>query len=536
MADGGIEAVRGGTGLPPSSKKVRHAPPGKFFLAGPFNQPSNASSDDSGVNAAVGAGRPAGPFPGTTPGRSAQSAGLLHTDNAAPCCGTHRTAEGLGGGASHLCSTVAIPPCMPSQVGHDIIYGFDKLRTLLRPLHPYFNDKQGSILEFAQYKHSEDDEYSLLYPRVKTDTGSRWNPYRKYQLARSHAGRNVGQLNGVVEANGLDDLRATVLCFTVPGELSMALSDLGAKGRAMIKAAHKKCMNEDLPRVLGLSGILGSLNNLHTWKTKKPLEPHYHVHSVLLNYQLVGARYTEGKRGGGKLDGGDLRKWFGRGIKKTLTINGESAAGSYAFSSLELEELKKAWLVRVKAMCRRGGLSGYLKMLKESDVVTVDEETSEDYSDAAVEYEKLNLHVSRSVMWREGANLHKFINKIVYQKRSWVEDYARYSNKHTDCASPPAWLENYDNRSVPLGWWTNISEYGGSDDGDGERISPFTGKPMIRDGIATVYSVLRKNNLNVGGMAIIRGEAKHFTLCPDELKWLVGASHFKITPEQVGLT
>lgn len=168
--------------------------------------------------------------------------------------------------------------------------------------------------------------------------------------------------------------------------------------------------------------------------------------------------------------------------------------------------------------------------------MTVCEEASEAYSDAAVEYDKLNLHVSPSVMWKEGANLHKFINKIVYQKRSWVEDYARYSNKHTDCADPPAWLENYDNRSVPLGWWANIGEYGGSADGDGERISPFTGKPMIKDGIATVYSVLRKNNLNVGGMAIIRGEPKHFTLCPDELKWLVGASHFKITPEQVGLT
>jgi hypothetical protein len=332
---------------------------------------------------------------------------------------------------------------------------WNNLVSLLRPEHSYFADKQGSLNGFYSYSHRDNpDGKKFLYPVMAKH--NRENPYHRYLAARSHTGRTMGQLRSVIETNKLKDFRQLDLVVTFPREVSEQLADRGKRGINCAWSMYRKLWAE-LSFILGVDGNLAGMVNLHIWKTETPLNPHFHFHVIVLNYYRAG----DG-------DNKNLVKWFGFEINKTyVNKEGKKRTGPVALSDSQLDAVKEAWTKIVRASCKRNKIECKYLEPTAADEMPVEIENTDALT--ASKSQLLNLYADY-VRWETPS---KFIHKLNYQRRHWVEDYVKFTEKYPDCANPPAWLEHYSNTVRVFGWWKQLKVFGGDKDLDAEPKIDF---------------------------------------------------------------
>jgi hypothetical protein len=419
--------------------------------------------------------------------------------------------QGTTASQSPLCTIVAIPP----YIRHNLIINLPTIKALLQPKHRYFKDKQAYITELKAYKHSIDDEKSILYPVIKGDTGyaTKNNPYRKYQLSRSHSGRTVNKVKNVIDNMGFDDFRMCDFVLTMPDQMSKKLAKMGKKGREIVWRCQKRMFNE-LPGIIGCpSGQLAGHTNLHTWSSKNPLKAHYHFHCLIPNYISVLFEPEEIEGLGTCYHTESFEKWFGGGIVKLYRgEDGRWQRGCVPFSDGELNEVKKIWTRILKGCCRRNGIRcSYF-------------ENKDSLADVYVAFTK----------WDDGLGRMKLINKINYQKRHWLEDYARYSNDNTYCKNPSLWLEGYINRTRPQGWWCRLSDLSGESIVSKDRISVFTGEPMFNSGSLYRWELMSMLKGEIGTFEVHKGRVIFWLLDEKDKAWLYHACKLDFVPDMGG--
>jgi len=128
-----------------------------------------------------------------------------------------------------------------------------------------------------------------------------------------------------------------------------------------------------------------------------------------------------------------------------------------AFSVDELKVIKNEWTKIVRDSCRRNKLE--CRYLNSGEI------------DKA-----LNVFID-FVKWDQAP---KFIHKINYQKRHWVEDYVKFTEQNPNCPNPPEWLQHYSNTSRAFGWWKQLKAFGGGNDLKPEpKIDCNTGEELV---------------------------------------------------------
>ena len=316
---------------------------------------------------------------------------------------------------------------------------------------------------------------------------SRENPYHRYLAARSHTGRVMGQLRSVLETNTLKDFRQLDLVITFPREVSEELAARGKRGINCAWSMYRKLWAE-LSVVLGVDGALAGMVNLHVWKTETPLNPHFHFHVIILNYYRAG-------------DGDDksLVKWFGFEINKTyVNKEGKKRTGPVALSDGQLVAIKEAWTKIVRASCKRNKIECKYLSTPEADKL-------------------LNLYADY-VKWETPS---KFIHKINYQRRHWVEDYVKFTEKYPDCSNPPAWLESYSNTVRVFGWWKQLKAFTGDKDLEAEpKIDFNTGEELIYQEHITKFEGIE--DLPLFCYDCFKGHPVIAALDSNDITWLKG--------------
>ena len=360
------------------------------------------------------------------------------------------------------------------------IVGFKKLRELLRPTHSYFEGDYAWIRDFAFYT---DGHNHFCYPRVKTRTGK--NPYRKSQLRSKQTARTIKRLLALKDSAGLTDFSVAVVVLTFPKELSEWLSQQPG-GREMAWRLFNRFWKEDYSTLDDESSGQAAYVNLHTWKTEEPTRPHYHFHCIIPNYRLAeNGNYQD--EGGNSACEFRLKPW-----------HRQRGGRQVPFSDAVLVLIKGRWHGRLVALARRHGLRGswmdsYLGI------------------DVFVEY----------VSWDSDIGKAKLMNKLGYQSRHWLEDYAEYSNSHPDCEDPPGWLEGYGNKARVFGWWGNLTSLAaGADPGPREKISPIDGEPLEYEYMADIEGLLHVSGARVGYMEFCKGQPIIGELSVEDIEWL----------------
>ena len=376
---------------------------------------------------------------------------------------------------------------LPTAIDHDgesyRIVGFRKLRDLLQPRHAYFKDSAGFVEEFSRYDGG--GGLHLCYPRIKVPGGSGKNPYRKTQLRSKHTARTIKKLLALRESAKLEDFKVAVVITTFPKEMSEWFSrQKGDTGMAWRIFNH--FWNEDFLTLDDDSEGQAAYVNLHKWKTEEPVKPHYHFHSTIPNYRLAEILDVQDEQGNNALEFKRKRWHLQRG------------GNEVPFSDGALEELKIRWHSRLVKFATRHGIR---------------EMVPDDWRaiDLFVEY----------VAWDSDIGKAKLMNKLNYQSRHWLEDYAVYSNKNPDCELPPAWLEGYNNASRTFGWWKHLKSLTvGVELAKEEKLSPLTGEVMEREGNIGVEGLLWVTGGNVGTLEFYKGTPVWGHLSPGDISWL----------------
>jgi hypothetical protein len=397
---------------------------------------------------------------------------------------------------------------LPYTLIKKTIYNFNVLKSLLRPRHKYFEDKQAFITELSVYRLRQGEEGALLYPKIKgtSSFSTRQNPYRKYQLSRKHSGETISKIKNVIDKAKLKDFRLACLVLTVPHVLSVELAGRGESGRNIMWSCFKKFLVEDLPGIVGVpEGKLGCEANLHIWQTGNPLVPHFHLHAIVPNYLFIDSSHFVDEEG---KSAQEFKKWFGTDIVRKYTANkkiGLVRRGPVPFSDIELLAVKVAWTKRLRASCKRNSIK--CEYFNDPEAL----------ADIFVDF----------VSWDDKNGRGRFMHKVNYQRRHWSEDYCKYTEEHLDCSNPPVWLENYRNKARPFGWWTQLSTLGRVVKGEGEeeekeKLSPFDGEKMLYDGVTTIYSLLQRPE-GVAAVEMYKGRPVFRDLTVDDLIWLKGS-------------
>ncbi len=514
---------------------------------------------DGGGIPVVGPGGGSALAPKSDDAQKARGNHSTGTLNPLPTAGKSPTP--LPGAAAPLGSIgVAIDTVLTPKTGlpgelfdRDHIGNWTSLSSLLAPVHPYFADKQAEIMWLHPVAHGPDRTAIVYYADArgkpdangKTAFASRHNPYRKYKGARAHAGRTARLALDFAESRGvLDDLRLAHLVFTAPGAMSKALASLSgpklAGGREKLWRVVKKVIAgywdevdigelddkgrtvktrvwRGLPAVLGLTEAqaarMASLGNLHVWATKDPLKSHYHVHVLILNVYADGDDPETAK----------FRRWFGAGPglwKQYTNKAGKRGWGAVPLSDDELAWLKVDFTDLMLRMAKRNGLP--------TGGLTLGVEGTE--TEAEIE-PKLSVVDSGFALASER---HKFMHRVIYQKRSWMEDYVKYTEAHPDCANPPPWLDGYANRSRPLGLWCVLDAWLAPDVRKARkaeeeaakrdmigRVSEFTGEVTERLYPRAVWQVLgAAGDAGLGGFDLVKGQPVLSRLGEGEKRWL----------------
>lgn len=374
------------------------------------------------------------------------------------------------------------------------IVGWRELRELLQPKHSYFADKRGYLVNFASYRHSEDCDKLLCYPRVKCE--SRDNPFRRRQLARGHTGRTVNKFENVIRGWGLDDFAFTTLEVTFPKEVSEWLVDQ-KNGRNMAWRLWSQFWNQDFLTLDDFSSGQASHLNLHLWRTECPVQPHCHFHAMIPNYRVVVHPEDE------------PQEFFM--LKDTLTPmklekrpwTVQRGGRQVPFSDDLLKKLKWCWWDRVRRFARR-------KKILWSEYRELEGGELEP---------NINVFVNYISGIARNAGRARFMHRLNYVKRSPLEDYAVYSNRNLDCPDLPEWLEGYSNRPRVFGWWRELAallKWCVTFDSK-DKLSPFTAQPMIYD-YRVPLCVLEEEG--VGALSFWKGRPWVYDLRSDDMAWL----------------
>ena len=125
------------------------------------------------------------------------------------------------------------------------------------------------------------------------------------------------------------------------------------------------------------------------------------------------------------------------------------------------------------------------------------------------------------VSWDSDIGKAKLMNKLGYQSRHWLEDYAEYSNKHLDCELPPSWLERYDNKARVFGWWASLKSLTqGSELGEKEKLSPVDGEPLEFVSMVSLDGILYMSKGKLGYLEFYKGEPIEGELASEDIEWL----------------
>lgn len=391
--------------------------------------------------------------------------------------------DGHRGAAAAAAAYVQPPPFdqLPLAIDkrHRII-GWNVLRQLLRPTHPYFADKGATITEYAVYKHEPQSQNWLCYPRVKSQHPN--NPYRRRQLASSHTARTINKLRTLIDSFELEDFKISSIVLTMPAEISKWLSKQ-PNGREMAWRIFQRFWKLDFNRI-GISRIgQAAFVNLHTWKTENPTKPHFHFHCLIPNYRVV--QYRSPATG-----------------KVSTACFVHTMWAKQPYSEAELLDLKSLWRDRLIAFARRHKIR----------------------CPSLRTHHKIDVYVDY-VSWDDPLGRPKLMNKINYQTRHWSQDYAVYSNTYPKAANPPENLESYQNRARTFGWWKAISSFTrGATLKDKERLSPLTGSVMEYLGSVTFNGLIVNSQETLGFLDMVKGRPILEVLTVNEVAWLRSVS------------
>lgn len=363
------------------------------------------------------------------------------------------------------------------------VVGWKELGQLLQPGHPYFADKWGMVDEFKSY--NGDGEW-LLYPRVKAE--DRLNPYRKRQLSRANSGRTIGKILGLVEAWNLQHFKVTHMVLTFPEELSVYLRD-HPHGREIAWRAFARFWHEDYGTLEEDSSGQAGYINLHTWKSRTPIEAHYHFHCLIPNYRDVRAEGIEDE------DGEPAHEW------KEKTWHRQRGGTFVPFSDELRLELQRRWWLRLRKLAKRHGVK--VPVLRDPG----------GWQRVDIYYKFIQLEAEYGK-----AQLMRAMN---YQGRHPIEDYAVYSNRDLEAPNPPAWLTTYENRTRVFGWWRQLGTLARGGIGEMEaKRHPVSGKPMESLGTMSLEGVLANCGGKLGYIDFDRGKPVEGMLTADDIEWL----------------
>lgn len=360
------------------------------------------------------------------------------------------------------------------------IVGFRKLRELLEPTHPYFDDARGTIETFQCYR---DNDAILAYPRVRDP--SHRNPYRKHRLRQKHAQRTVSKLMRIRESQGWTDLRFAVLVFTMPHKVSKWLSTR-PRDAPTAWSLFERWWSKDYASIIPAGQGHSAYVNLHKWSTRQPNLPHYHFHILIPNKAFQEAPGYQDEEGNPAYQLAHVKYHAQRGGTEV------------PYSDLELATLKHAWTTRVAALARRH------KVLTTAELDTL-------VCDVYVQFVDL----------RAPANYPRLVHKINYQSRHWIEDYAVYTNEHPHADNPPAWLEHYDNRSRTFGWMSSMAQFDTTAVLKREpKLSPLTGQPMQELSSISLIALREIASGPLTELNLTRDGPEYAVLSTAELAWL----------------
>lgn len=392
---------------------------------------------------------------------------------------------GAGGGAAPAGYLEAPPRCPYSPAPGDLPYrvvGFRKLRDLLQPKHAYFSGHQGYIKKFSCYDAG--DAYNL-YPRVKIPGGSRKNPYRKHQLRSKHTQATIKKLLALREIAKLDDFKVAVVIPTFPRELSEWLSRQ-PHGTEMAWRLFNRFWANVYSKLEDDSNGQAAYVNLHTWKTEEPTIPHFHFHAAIPNYCLAESA-----------DILDPDGHQGYEFKKKAWHK-QRGGTEVPFTDKGLDAIKWWWHALLVKFAIRHGVREFVPG----------------------DWQDIDVFVD-FVSWADEVGKAKLMNKLNYQSRHWIEDYARYSSNHLDCPEPPVWLEGYNNATRTFGWWKHLKSLtAGVELGKAEVLSPVTGEAMKYVGALDTNELLVAALGRVGTLDFVKGSPVYGTLSQSDIDWL----------------
>lgn len=373
-----------------------------------------------------------------------------------------------------------------------------KLQHLIRPKHKYYTGKGASISSIDAYTDNDEGK-TILYAKVRAI--HRENPYRLMQLRRQTSGRTARTFFELIANQHLTDVRMAELTLTYPMEVSKFMAENGKKGRTWANTLEKRFWIEAEDNGLYEPGSARSMN-LHTWKTEKPIEPHFHHHELVPNYRLVV------EPGVIDDDGNQVFRF-----EKCQWDTGPGGTGGM-WSKTQLELAKKLWARVIYRFCRQRGVK---VGIFEVDNIAWGNLENENHPKLNVFLDYGQLDKQRGKRW--------LLHKLNYKARHWSQDYAKYSNENPDCPDPPSWLVGYDNRTKVFGWWANMKNVKGKKSGEEiEKLSPYTAKPMEYIGRYTgapgLESILSQSGGRLVWVEFVRGQPFEGEYNACDIEWL----------------
>jgi len=392
---------------------------------------------------------------------------LTHDNNVAP-------------GEAYLDYSRPLPLCSPTDTSDRILHYFDII-PLLCPTHSYFDDKQGSIEDYAIYQQHPDSKYWFVYPRCKYDHLN--NPYRRYRLSRTHAARTVKKILTLKEVCHLDNLKVLATELTFDEDLTLWLaSQPGAFDMAW--RLLPKWLDVCLAKARGQSATLAAIATLHFWSTKDPKKYHFHFHICWLNYLQVEA-FVDPRDG----QTHDL-------VQRPFPINEDGKR--VPFTKAQLAQLRASWKRIQVNFARRHRID--CPSLKGDGEV-----------DIYVKY--LDLNRERGVA--------SFANRLKYMCRPPIVDYARASNKNPEYPLPTDHLVRYTTKARTFGYWKRLrTMFRHLDASDICKLSPLTGRPMKYLGRKTREEILEHAHGQLGRLDFRKGKAIRGLLTQKDLDTL----------------
>lgn len=397
------------------------------------------------------------------------------------------------------------------------------LSQLLQPEHPFFFCQQGRVDQLAYYRHDESSESYFVYPRVKAQ--GRLNPYRLKQLSGKNTARVLNQLDTLVEAQHLDGLKVVKIEYGFAKEISVYLSkqkhgansawsverrfreqDIATLGKEIgvnpSKQNHRansdwsverRLREQDIATLGKEVGAQACRANLHTWSTTNPFHPHYHFHTLVLNYRLA------------EVDG--VVDEDGEPANQLVRASWHKQRGgtSVPYTDEQTEELKQRWKQRQLNFAHWHNIA-------------VPSLEGDGQADVRVRFLDLATDEGRA----------RFLHDVTYFGRRPIEDYAKFTIDNPGCANPPEVLTHYANRTRVFGWWRDIKRFIAGYEPKNKRgkLSPLTGKPMLYVGAGTLDGLLELSGGDLGYIDFVKGKPVFGDFTPDEIERLKQLQHY----------